>query len=172
MDAYLLDTSVASTAWDALSPRYASVRGRLAALSDARLFVCAITLGEVEYGLGVSPGVDSDRHAQVRSAMREYELLALNRHTTSYYGRLRAELFKQYSPRGTRGRLTSKRPEELMDGTTALALGIQENDLWIVSVAVQYDVVLVTLDAKLARILEVATAAFAYSRGAVWEHTS
>lgn len=145
-EGYLLDTSVASWIWDGGNPCHATARTRLASLGEAPVFVCAITVGEVEYGLGVSPAMDAQRHAAVRSAMAAYQVLAIDHHTGQNYGEVRARLFTQYAPRDSRGRIAKKAPEDFIEPTTGKALGIQENDLWIVSVAVQYDLRLVTSD--------------------------
>ena len=145
-DAYLLDTSIASIAWDGGHKDHSFVRQRLASLDEASISICAISLAEVEYGLLISPAADPNRHAAVRSAMTQYKIWNIDRHTSTVYAELRAELFKQYSPRKKRGILTKKQPEELRDETTARELGIQENDLWIVSVAVQYNLRFITKD--------------------------
>lgn len=137
-EGYLLDTSVASWLWDGGSSNHFSARARLATLGEAPIFVCPISMGEVAYGLGVSPAMDAARHALVGHAMADYEVLPIDRHTGDTYGQIRAVLFAQYSPRDSRGRMRKKVPEDLLERTTGKALGIQENDLWIVSVAVQY----------------------------------
>jgi predicted nucleic acid-binding protein len=168
-DAYLLDTSIATIAWDGGHPSHALVRGRLAALGDDPISVCAISIGEKEYGLQVSPGIDIERSQAVRNAMSQYHAWQIDHHTGTTYGQLRGELFKRYASRDKRGRLTAKRPEELLDKTTARELGIQENDLWIVSVAVTYDLYLITADKRLERILEIARDKFGYDRADVWD---
>ncbi len=166
-DAYLLDTSIASIAWDGNHRHHKEVRQRLAALGEDSISVCSISLGEVEYGLQVSPGVDTARHAVVRQAMLQYKIWDVDRHTAEYYSNIRGGLFQQYAPRDRRGRLTKKRPEDLVDRTTGRELGIQENDLWIVSVAVQYDLRFITKD-NMQRILDVARDVYAYDRAEVW----
>jgi predicted nucleic acid-binding protein len=145
-EGYLLDTSIASLAVDGQNRYNAAVRGHLAGLGDSTLFVCVFTIGEIEYGLAVSTKIDPTRHSEARAALAEYEVLPVDHHTAREFGRIRAALFKQYSPHDHRGRLTTKVPEDLREPTTAKELGIQENDLWIVSVAVQYDVRLLTAD--------------------------
>src|SRR5438132_9813927 len=109
-EGYLLDTSVASWIWDGGNPHHAAARERLAQLGDAPVFVCAITVGEIEYGLGVSPAVDPPRHAAVRSAMARYQVLPIDHHTGRNFGQIRAALFSQYAPRDRRGRMTRKIP--------------------------------------------------------------
>ena len=168
-DAYLLDTSIATIAWDGGHPSHALVRERLAAFGDDPISVCAISIGEKEYGLQVSPGIDIERSQAVRNAMSQYQAWQIDHHTGTTYGQLRGALFKRYAPRDKRGRLAAKRPEELVDKTTARELGIQENDLWIVSVAIQYDLHLITRDKRIERILEIARDIFGYDRADVWE---
>src|SRR5258706_7042523 len=168
-DAYLLDTSIATIAWDGGHLSHKLVRGRLAALDDDFISVCAISIGEKEYGLQVSPGIDVARSEAVRSAMLQYQVWPIDHHTSTYYGQLRGELFKRYASRDKHNRLKEKRPEALIDKTTARDLGIQENDLWIVSVAVQYDLQLITADKRIERILEIARDVFGYDRANVWD---
>jgi tRNA(fMet)-specific endonuclease VapC len=145
-EGYLLDTSVASWLWDGGNRSHTWARSKVADLGDAPIFVCPITIGEIEYGLTVSPAMDPARHALVRTAIAEYEVLAIDRHTAQTYGEIRAALFATHSPRDSRGRMQKKVPEDLIEPTTGKTLGIQENDLWIVSVAVQYDLRLITSD--------------------------
>jgi len=170
-DAYLLDTSIASIAWDGGHPSHHKVRSRLAALGDVSISVCAITIAEVLYGLCVSPNIDRQRHDAVRQALQQYHVWDIARHTAEVYACIRGRLFELYAPRNKKGRLTAKQPEDLRDRTTAKELGIQENDLWIVSVAVQYDLCFLTSDRKMQRILDVAKEVHGYDRALIWELT-
>jgi tRNA(fMet)-specific endonuclease VapC len=167
-DAYLLDTGVASIAWDVGHPKHEEMRSRLAALGSASIAVCSITLGEVSYGLEVTPAVDEARHHAVRQAMESYYIYNVDKHTVEVYAKLRGELFKQFAPRNMRGRLKTKWPEDLIDSTTSKELGIQENDLWIVSVAIQYDLRFITTD-KMQHIAEVAKRILDYDLIEVWQ---
>lgn len=147
VDAFLLDTSVVSAYCDAGNPRHVGTRAYFAARPAARLYTCPVTLGEIEYGLLVSPAADAQRHAAVREALAGFEVLPIDRHTRDPYAIVRANLFRTYAPRKERGRLRTKHVEDLVDRTTGRELGIQENDLWLVAVAVQYDLKLATWDA-------------------------
>jgi tRNA(fMet)-specific endonuclease VapC len=166
-DAFLLDTSIASIAWDGGSEHHSFIRQQLASLDEDSISICAISVAEVEYGLLVSPAASPDRHAAVRSAMSQYKIWNIDRHTSTVYAPLRAELFRQHSPRNKRGVLTKKQPEELRDKTTGLDLGIQENDLWIVSVAIQYNLRFITKD-KMYRIHEAAKKVHSYDLIELW----
>lgn len=166
-DAYLLDTSIASIAWDGDNPNNSLVRQKLTTLASNSLFVCPVSLGEVEYGLQIFLGIDQERHDQVRQAMQQYSVLDINKHTAKYYAEIRGELFKKYAPKDRAGRVTKKRPEDLLDVTTSRELGIQENDLWIVSVAIQYDLFFITQD-KMQFIFEITDKLYAHKRYEVW----
>jgi tRNA(fMet)-specific endonuclease VapC len=89
--------------------------------------------------------------------------LTIDRHTGKLYGELRGELFRRYGTRDSRGRPKEKRPQDLIDRTTSRELGIQENDLWIVSTAVQYNLRFVTGD-KMERILAAAKDVHSHDR--------
>lgn len=167
-DAYLLDTSVASIAWDGGNKDHALIRSRLATLGESTITVCAISVGEVAYGLDVTDGADPIRHQAVRDAMGTYFVWSVDKDTAQYYSVLRGELFRLYAPRDKRGRIKAKRPEELSDTTSARELGIQENDLWIVSIAIQYNLYLITRDNNLKRILEIAQTKYGYNRYEIW----
>jgi tRNA(fMet)-specific endonuclease VapC len=166
-DAYLLDTSIASIAFDAGNKSHVEVRRRLSELGESPISICSVSLGEVEYGLQVSPGIDTARHRTVRSNLLQYQILDIDRHTGKVYGEMRGELFRRYGIRDARGRLKEKRPEDLLDRTTSRELGIQENDLWIVSVAVQYNLRFITRD-KMDRILTAAKDFHGYDRAWIW----
>src|SRR5919202_6517392 len=167
-DAYLLDTSIASMAWNAGSSLHTQIRQRLATLSEDSISVCVISISEVEYGLEISPAIDAARQAAVRQAMLQYKLWDIDRHTATYHAGLRAGLFEKYgTPKQKRGGFRERQPEELLDRTTARELGIQENDLWIVSVAVQYDLRFITMD-RMTHILDVANDVYAYDRAERW----
>lgn len=155
IEGYLLDTSIASAAWDYGAPSHRIVRQRLERLGDAPVSVAAVSIAEVEYGLQVAQYIDTQRQAAVRSAMASFHVLDVDRHTGETYAGIRANLFRKHSTRGNRGKLTKRYVEDLVDRTTGKQLGIQENDLWIVSVAVQYNLIFVTND-KMRRVIEAA----------------
>ena len=147
-DGFLLDTMIASAAWDEGHAQHHNVRARLGALGVAPVFISVVTFAEIEYGLKVSPLADVSRQSIVRANMNAYELRIIDHNAGDSYSEIRAAIFRKYSPADARGRLTSKRPESLVDRTTGLALGIQENDLWIVATAITYNLIFVTSDHK------------------------
>ena len=148
-DVYLLDTNIASDAWDEGSPYHRDVRSRLESLPPSAIFVCVVSLAEIDFGLRSSLKVDTVRQQRERSRMREYELLRIDEGTAPIYADIRARLFQGIAHRtGKRGKFKEKQPDELIDEVTAKLLGIQENDLWIVSVAKQYNYVFCTRDTR------------------------
>lgn len=157
-DAYLLDTMIASDAWDKGSRRHAYTRECLQRLDPSPIFVSVISLGEIEFGLKSALLADLARQKAVRENMHEYELLDVDSHTIPIYSDVRAELFRKYAIKNPMGKLLTKQPEELIDTITGKLLGIQENDLWIVCIAVQYNLVFCTREKKLGMktIIEVA----------------
>jgi tRNA(fMet)-specific endonuclease VapC len=148
VDGYLLDTNAASVLWDARHVDHAKIRSFLESVSSEPVWISIITLAEVEYGLKTAPDIDDDLQKNVREQMAKYlEVLAPDKHTIVPYSNLRAELFKLYAPRGRKGRLTKKWPEDLFERTSAKELhGTQENDIWIAALAIQYNLILVTDD--------------------------
>jgi tRNA(fMet)-specific endonuclease VapC len=162
-DGYLLDSSVASAAWDVLHQKHTAVRAWLDGLGDAPVWVSAVTVGEIAYGLALVPTGDASRHAEVRAAMALYRRLDVDHHVADTYAALRAELFRRYAPKSKRGLPKQKRPEGLLDPTTGRELGIQENDLWILSTAVTRRLALATMD-DMTRLFEVAHAVFGWNQ--------
>ncbi len=157
VEGYLLDTSIASPAWYAGHKRHKEVRERLEGLGDDTVFVSDISKAEVEYGLNLV-ALDAQKHDGIRSAMGRYKVVPIDHHTAQTYGEIRATIFKAYAPRDRRNKISSKYVEDLRERTSGKELGIQENDLWIVSVAVRYNLLFLTADGRggMRKIIEAA----------------
>ena len=162
-DTFLLDTNMLSKFYDdrpdgCVDEATRRFRAHLEQAKDARFVICAVTIGEVEYGLESAPSdFPEQERRQVRSALQTFEIVyGISRNTAApYYAQARARLFQRFAPRPVRRRRAKARHvEDLLESDGAKPLGIQENDLWIASVAMEYNMVLVT-DDKLARITEV-----------------
>jgi predicted nucleic acid-binding protein len=106
-----------------------------------------MTLGEIEYGLRVAPEDSTAWQEAYRDLVDRYlpMVLDIGKTTCMYYGLLRARLFARYAP--GRRRRKGLRPEQLIDPVTSRELGIQENDLWLVAQALEFNLVLATNDA-------------------------
>lgn len=147
MDGYLLDTNAASSLWDVRHPDHSSIRAFLKKHHTSLIYVSIVALAEVEYGLKLSPQMDQNDKNYIRNEMWQFSnILDLDRHTVEPYSDLRAKLFSKFAQKNRRGRLKEKRPEELIDHTTGKELGIQENDLWLASLAMQYNLILISED--------------------------
>lgn len=147
MDGYLIDTNIIAYWFDERSEQHGSVITRAASLApNAPLFVSWITIGEIDYGHRVeSQSLTSQQAEFVEFVDKELpQRLSLTRHTTAYYGDIRARLFNKYAPE--KKRTKGMRPEQLLDPETAKSLGIQENDVWIAAQAIERNLVLVTHD--------------------------
>jgi tRNA(fMet)-specific endonuclease VapC len=160
MKVYLLDTNIASALWDQGDKHHPDALKFVAdAATNADLvYVSRITIAEIEYGYKLHLSADPARRAKAEAAMRAYKAIReIDKDTTEHYANIRAELFRRFAPRDAKNRIRKVRPEQLVDKTTGLELGIQENDLWIAAIAVEYNMILVT-DDRMARIQEVAPA--------------
>lgn len=157
-EGYLLDTSVASAVFDEGHRAHTEIRKHLEQFGEGVIYICTVSVGEIKYGLKVAPSIDSGRQAMVHGAMTQYECLDIDLHCAEAYSDIRAALFKKYSPRDRRNRLAEKHIEDLAEPTTGKELGIDENDLWIVSAAVEYNLIFITRDQKgsMIRVIEAA----------------
>ena len=144
-EGYLLDTSIASIAVYERHRLHGEVRMRLDSMESDIIFISAISVAESEYGLNLNP---LERHElqAIRKAIETYQIMPIDHHTAKVYGEIRAELFRSYAPRNNRAKVSTRYSEDLREPTSGKELGIQENDLWIVSVAVQYNLIFLTRD--------------------------
>jgi len=146
-DAYLLDTNLICALWDRWHKDHDNARRHVGGFGDDPVYASVVTFAEIEYGLLTAPNIDKLRQDRMREDMRAFRLvLDIGRHTWQPYAELRARLFRKYSPKRSRGRLTAKRVPDLWERTPDKLLGIQENDLWLASQAMERDLVLVTSD--------------------------
>jgi predicted nucleic acid-binding protein len=155
---YLLDTQTVWNWFDAGSGRYPTVKAaadRRAA--EAPLYVSAVTLGEIEYGHAQHPpGAGPNRAEFVTFVHEKFQLpqiLAVSKHSTEPYGRIRACLVAKFPPVRGWSQNKKKRAEQMYDPVAARELGIDENDLWLTAQAVERNLILVTSD-KMRKIRE------------------
>lgn len=146
MDSYLLDTNILSYWHDARCRQHAKVVAHIRGVSEAHLHISVVSLGEIEYGESRprrrSPVDEQSGREYLAFVHEQFPFpLDIRRSTASIYGEVRGLLFGKYA-----GRKRSLRPEQLVDPDTALMLGVQENDIWIVSQALEHNLVLVTGD--------------------------
>ncbi len=157
MKVYLLDTNIASALWDEGDKDHDDALKfvQTAAAAGDLVYVSRVTIAEIEYGYKLYVSTEPERRSKAEAAMRAYKAIReIDKGTTEPYANIRAALFLKYAPRDAKNRVKNVRPEQLIDKTTGLELGIQENDLWIAAIAVEYRMILVTGD-KMDHIKEV-----------------
>lgn len=154
---YLLDTNmlghIAAAKAGSKSPLALLVKKRLdeiSLLAGRKIFICAVTVGEVEYGLQIAPTANAVAQGEVRKVLYSFEqatVLSVDQNVAkNSYAPIRALLFKKFADKTTKGRAKKNHVGEWKDPATQKELGIQENDLWIASVAITYNLTLVTAD--------------------------
>lgn len=155
MKGYIIDTNILDAAINSDSPVHSITIERLRGIAMDLVFVSAITLGEMEYGIAVAPSFKDAELAEFRRRVKTDfpHTLSVSPTTAEAYGELRKRLFEKYSP--TPLRQKKRRVDQLTDPTTGLNLGIDENDLWLAAQAYENSMTLVTLD-KMRHIKEVA----------------
>ncbi len=143
---YLLDTNVISILFQPTHNDYAKIRANFEEIKNGPVFLPVLAIAEIEFGLDVGGG-DPGQIASLRSFFREFpNHLAIDDHTIEPYALIRAQIFRDHGPQQQRRKEFKKKPEQLIDQSTGLSLGIDEKDLLIASVAAQYQLVLATND--------------------------
>jgi predicted nucleic acid-binding protein len=149
MKVYLLDTNIASALWDIGDSNHPKAQSfvQAAALNGDHIYISRIVIAEIEYGCALYKSSDPTRRNKALTAMNAYTAIRdIGKGTTSHYATIRAELFKLYAPRDSKAKIKNVRPEQLLEKTTALTLGIQENDLWMAAIAAEYNMTFVSDD--------------------------
>ncbi len=161
---YLLDTNILRYWYDATCPQNKKVVAKIAQIRQpdpqtgyvSRLFISVVTLAEVEYGHRVTAAPNAEAQSVYRTFIEKELPPAMDISQPIYepYAELRSWLFNNCSDK--KRRTKAKRPEELVNPTTARELGIDENDLWIAAHAALHNLVLVTADrlGNLAKAIE------------------
>lgn len=160
MNGYLLDNNIISILARPADWRHATVATRLAGVGDSPVLLPVIAIAEIEFGMAKTERPDEKQQAELRAFLASFPLpLPFDRHTVEPYAQVRAELWRRHATAKSRGH-KEKLPEELTDRTTGKELGIDERDLMIASVAIQYNLILATVDRNpgMSRIEEAAMA--------------
>lgn len=161
----LLDTNVLSVWLYTGNPSWNRIDSWLKSLGSTQIAASEVTRGEIEYGLALG-ALSEAAKTEMRSKIDAMTLFwqPVDDNVSATYGLIRAALFDKYSPRTARGNIQYKRVELLpVPPVTGGQLQIEENDLWIASTAIALDVQLVTCEAGISRILDVAPSSLAYA---------
>ena len=159
MESYLLDTNIASFLLDKNSKFYKiAIKFAQSLNPNDRIFISRIVVAEIKYGHKVFKVFlysDIKRRQAIENAFKTYRVLEISKHTTDPYSDIRSALFLKYARQDRKGKIKdTKFPEKLVDRTTSFELGIQENDIWIAAIALEYNAILVTADKHFSRIKE------------------
>ncbi len=156
---YLLDTCTLSVMRRENKPFHQAANEWVKGVDESRICISVITLSEVKFGLELAkPDVlPPHRKKEIQEFVNGYYVLGMDKNTSKYYGEIRSKLYDKYARKDSKNKVKTGHIESLRDITSARELGIQENDLWIACIAVQYNLELITLDSGgMRRIVEVA----------------
>ena len=156
MSDYLLDTNILRYWYDDRCSQHAKVLARVQTVCQPdpetqyvpRLFVSVVTMGEIEYGHRYAKRPNVSEQAKYQTFVRQQcpEPLEIITHAAESYGEMKAWLMNSFSPKTMRTR--AARLKQLIDPATTEELGVQENDVWIATQAMTFNLVLVTHDHK------------------------
>ena len=150
---YLLDTNIISYLARPKSPQHKNVKTHLSKIgNDECVLLPVIAIAEIEFGIAkAGPRLSEELKDVLRKFFESYPYhLGIDDNTVDPYSLVRAELWRKH------GGVGKKVPEELFEKVTGKQLGIDERDLLIASVAIQYGLVLVTADTKMKPIIDAA----------------
>ena len=141
---YLLDTNILSyLAYPVGNPYRLRVQEKLALLGNGPLFfMSAVSWGEIEYGW--RSGSQQMMREQDREELERFFTVKVTRETGEAYAEIKTRLFEEFAPHERRRK--DRRVEQLKDPLTGLALGVDENDVWITAQAIEHKLILVSHD--------------------------
>ncbi len=122
-------------------------------VSNSRLYLSAIVWGEVIYGAHVNPKFSFEEYSEFISGYKPYSF-PIDKAVAQEYGKLKASLFESKSEKTLR--LSDPRASQLESPIPSKLMGVDENDLWIVSEALAYNLILITADKRMLHLLEIA----------------
>ena len=131
------------------------VQERLTLLEkNVLFFMSVISWGEIEYGWRCCS--QQRMREQDRKELERFFPVKVTKETAEAYAEIKTRLFEKFAPHERRRK--GSRVEQLKDPLTGLALGVDENDVWITAQAIEHKLILVAHD-KMHRIMGVANQA-------------
>ncbi len=137
---YLLDTNHCT---GIIANEAAVLRG-VARAGEQNVATCVTVRGELIYMAYNSERV-VENLAQVHSFLADIRVYVIDEQTADLYGELKGAVMRHFGPKEK-----SKRRR-----VTIQQLGVGDNDLWIVAVALQHGLTVVSVDADFARLQQV-----------------
>jgi predicted nucleic acid-binding protein len=126
------------------------------------IYLSVIVWGEVIFGAKANPKFSIDKYTAFIQSQKPI-IIPVNETVSEEFGGLKARLFEKKSPKELR--TTTCRADMLRNPLPTKYMGVHENDLWIASQAIAYNLVLVTHE-KMGNILEIASDVLAYE---IWK---
>ena len=139
---YLIDTNHCSLA----ILGNVNILSRLAEVENSLVSTCVIVQGEL-IDMATRYQRQQSNLVLVQNFIRGIYIYNIDRQTANTYGQLKAALFNEFAPKEK----SKCRRTKITD------LGFGENDLWIVAIAIQHNLTIVSADSDFQRIKEVKT---------------
>jgi tRNA(fMet)-specific endonuclease VapC len=134
---YLLDTNHCSLA----IYRHPDIITRLGDLDQTQISTCVIVKAELVYMAMNSQNQQTNLNL-VENFFKNIFIYGIDSKTAEIYGSVQAKLMKHFGPKEK----NKRRNTRLTD------LGVSQHDLWIASIAIQRDLIVVTMDSDFRRI--------------------
>lgn len=131
---YLLDTTHCIKI---MSGDY-EIKLRLSNTTNIKMATCLIVRGELMFGVHKSDQI-AENLQKIERFLEDTPLYEMDIETTNIYGKLKATIVERFGPKDK-----SKRRNVKIE-----SLGFKDNDLWIASIAIQHDLVLVSADKRI-----------------------
>jgi len=146
---YLLDNNI----WSYWYSKKKDILEKIEALGnhENRLMMSPFVWGELAYGCQLDKKFPESELWKFFETKTFQFCKEIDKHTAQIYGELRAILTNKYDPK----RKSRRWIDTLEDPSTSKKLQIQENDLWIVSQAINFGVTFITADKKMKPLLEI-----------------
>jgi len=135
---YMLDTNVCIR----LMGGNPAIQQRIKMIKGTTINISVIVAGELLYGAYKSSKVTENLNTIYTLFDAVSEIHIVDTETMNIYGMLKAELVERFGPKD-KTRLRNFRIE---------SIGFMDNDLWIASVAIQHDLILVSADTDIMRL--------------------
>jgi len=135
---YMLDTNVCIR----LMGGNPAIQQRIKMIKGTTINISVIAAGELLYGAYKSSKVTENLNTIYTLFDAVSEIHIVDTETMNIYGMLKAELIERFGPKD-KTRLRNFRIE---------SIGFMDNDLWIASVAIQHDLILVSADTDIMRL--------------------
>jgi predicted nucleic acid-binding protein len=155
VDGYLFDNNIISVAGRRSDPRYPHVDSLIRGLGNSPVFLPAMALGEIEFGMATvsSRPVPDLARDELRAFFDRFPTIDFGKNTIIHYAKLRARIWQNWATpkinsQGRQRGFIEKKPENL--GAIGRVFGndirIDERDLIIVSNSIENGLVFVTND--------------------------